>query len=514
VLPWFAHDALVHYLAPRGLEQYTGGGWGSRDVCQGPVELLLALGRPEPVRDLLVRVFSQQNADGDWPQWFTFFARERNLRGPDSHGDIVFWPLLALAEYLAASDDFGLLDETLPYFHVDGDARAERGTLLDHVQRALALIASRAIPGTSLTAYGHGDWNDTLQPVDRTLAAELCSAWTVTLHYQSFTALSDVLGRAGRDDLAGSLDAIRARIRDDFQRLLVVDDVLAGFARFPAGGEPEPWLHPRDTVTGIRYSVLAMIHAVLAGLFTREQAERHAHLIEQHLLGSDGVRLFDQPIPYRGGPERHFRRAESSPFFGREVGLMYMHAHLRYAEALARLGRADAFFLALQQANPAGLRDVLRNARPRQANCYTSSSDAELADRYEASANYQAVRSGDVAVEGGWRVYSSGPGIAVRLVRECLLGLRLQRSSLGIDPVMPARLDGTLVRTVVAGREIRVRYAVGPRGFGPTRLTLNGTPLSFTREHNAYREGGAVVAMDMLHARLGDGPNELVIELG
>ncbi|MEO7774428.1 MAG: hypothetical protein ABIT36_05560, partial [Steroidobacteraceae bacterium] len=56
ILPWFAHDAFVHYLSPRGLEQYSGGGWGTRDVCQGPVELLLALGRIAPIRDLLLRV--------------------------------------------------------------------------------------------------------------------------------------------------------------------------------------------------------------------------------------------------------------------------------------------------------------------------------------------------------------------------------------------------------------------------------------------------------------------------
>ena len=98
----------MHYLSPRGLEQYSGGGWGTRDVCQGPVELLLALGRFEPIRDLLCRVFRQQNTDGDWPQWFMFFDRERNIRPGDSHGDIVYWPVLALAQYLSATGDAGL----------------------------------------------------------------------------------------------------------------------------------------------------------------------------------------------------------------------------------------------------------------------------------------------------------------------------------------------------------------------------------------------------------------------
>src|SRR5262249_15364142 len=65
IVPWLAHNALIHYLSPRGLEQFSGGGWGTRDVCQGPVELLLALGDIEPVRDLLMRVMANQNPDGD-----------------------------------------------------------------------------------------------------------------------------------------------------------------------------------------------------------------------------------------------------------------------------------------------------------------------------------------------------------------------------------------------------------------------------------------------------------------
>ena len=32
VLPWFTQNALVHYLSPRGLEQFSGGAWGTRDV--------------------------------------------------------------------------------------------------------------------------------------------------------------------------------------------------------------------------------------------------------------------------------------------------------------------------------------------------------------------------------------------------------------------------------------------------------------------------------------------------
>jgi len=287
-----------------------------------------------------------------------------------------------------------------------------------------------------------------------------------------------------------------------------------GLAHFRDDGRIEPWLHPADRETGIRGSLLPMIHGILANLFTREQAERHVAEIRRQLLAADGARLFDRPLPYHGGLQHRFQRAETSTFFGREIGLLYTHAHLRYAEAMAHLGDADAFFQALGQANPVGLRAAVPNARLRQANCYTSSSDAEFADRYDASRRYEAVRTGGVGVEGGWRVYSSGAGIAVRLVRERLLGLRLRRSSIGIDPVMPRALDGLRARVDIGGRSVEVRYRVGQRGYGPQALACNGTPLPFTRESNPYRDGGALVAMEAFRKALRDGGNELVIDVG
>src|SRR5262249_13523016 len=50
--PWLVHDAMVHLTVPHGLEQYTGGAWGTRDVCQGPLELLLALEHDQPAKEI------------------------------------------------------------------------------------------------------------------------------------------------------------------------------------------------------------------------------------------------------------------------------------------------------------------------------------------------------------------------------------------------------------------------------------------------------------------------------
>ncbi|HEY0341776.1 MAG TPA: hypothetical protein VGC34_13280, partial [Steroidobacteraceae bacterium] len=355
IVPWLTQNALVHYLSPRGLEQYSGGGWGTRDVCQGPVELLLAQDRPEAIRDLLLRVMKQQNPDGDWPQWFMFFERERGIRPGDSHGDIVFWPLVVLAQYLVASGDAAVLDEPVRFFDSRGPEAGEQATVWQHVQRAFSLIQKRLIPGTALAAYGHGDWNDSLQPADPALREHMCSAWTVTLHFQTLGALARALRSIGRADDAQPLESQAQTVHADFQRLLLVDGVLTGYAIFEAGGHLRYLLHPNDKVTGIKYSSLAMIHAIIEDMLTPAQAREHLLLIEKYVSGPDGVRLFDRPMPYHGGTQRIFQRAETATFFGREIGLMYTHAHLRHAQALAHVGEADRFFRALCQANPIGI---------------------------------------------------------------------------------------------------------------------------------------------------------------
>ncbi len=514
IVPWYTQNALVHYLSPRGLEQYSGGGWGTRDVCQGPVEMLLALGRLEPIRDLLLRVMGMQNPDGDWPQWFMFFERERNIRPDDSHGDVIFWPLLVFGQYLIASGDVGLLNESVPFFDSRGVAAGERATVWQHVERALSLIEKRVIPGTALAAYGHGDWNDSLQPADPKMRDRMCSAWTVTLHYQTLKTLMRALRSIGRAQEAVRFESWAQTVLHDFQRYLIVDGVLTGYAHFEDDSRVRYLLHPRDETTGVRYSSLAMIHAILEDMLTSAQIREHLKIIETHLSGPDGVRLFDRPMPYHGGTQRIFQRAETATFFGREIGLMYTHAHLRYAQALAHIGEAERFFHALCQANPIGIKSIVPTASLRQANCYYSSSDAAFADRYQAREEYARVSDETIALDGGWRVYSSGAGIALGLILRRFLGLSYESGILRVDPVIPSSLDGLKLSTTLLGHPIEVHYQVGRTGCGVRNIMLNGELLSFEPDENPNRRGAALVPAGPLLKLLADAHNILKIDIG
>lgn len=489
--PWYAHDALVHLLVPHGLEQYSGAAWGVRDVCQGPVELMLAAGRFATARQILLRVLARQLDDGSFPQWFMFDAYADEY--PDSaHGDVVVWPLFGLLQYVEASGDVAVLDESVPTWDSERRAARENGEpVRRHVERLLDYLEAHRVPGTGLPAYGEGDWDDTLQPARAELRDRMVSSWTTALTYQAMRLGERLLAGTRHADLADRMAAHAQALRAGAQDLLMPDGVTAGYVVVEADGSATPVIHPRDERTGITYRLIPMTRGIISGLFTPEQADRHERLVEDHLHFPDGVRLMDRPARFADGEVEWFLRAEQAAAVGREVGLMYTHAHIRYVEALARLGRARVGD-ELLRISPIGLRDRLPTALPRQRSCYHSSSDADFPDRYSFAAGIDDLRAGRVRTRGGWRVYSSGPGIYLRQLFQGLLGLTERPDGLVVDPSLAAEDDGLEVSLELFGRRRTVRYAVRP-GAGPVTVRVEGRAVDGTRLANPYRPGGLLV---------------------
>ncbi|WP_119271139.1 GH36-type glycosyl hydrolase domain-containing protein [Taklimakanibacter deserti] len=442
--PWLAHNAMIHLTVPHGLEQYTGAAWGTRDVCQGPVEFLLSLEHDAPVKAILKIVFAQQyEKRGDWPQWF-MLEPYSNIQDRHAHGDVIVWPLKALCDYVEWTNDLGFLDEEVAWRNEETLARTERkDSIARHIEKLIATAEERFIPGTKLIRYGEGDWNDSLQPADPGLRDSMVSSWTVALLFHQVKRYIEVLRQAGRGPEAESLKRLALEMRRDFNKHLIRDKTVAGYAIFAAGEErPELLLHPSDERTGLKYSLLPMKRGIISGLFNEEQTRHHVEIIREHLLFPDGARLMDRPVTYRGGPEHIFRRAESAANFGREIGLMYTHAHLRYGEAMATLCEADALWDALLKVNPIAVTEVLEQASLRQRNAYFSSSDAAFPDRYKASAQWARVKNGEIAVDGGWRIYSSGPGLYTNVLLRLAFGRRRHFGERVDAPLLPKRLTG------------------------------------------------------------------------
>lgn len=513
IVPWFAHHAWIHFTIPHGLEQCDGGAWGTRDVSQGDIEWLTAIGSFAAARQALRVLFAHQyHVTGDFPQYFLVPPYESE-QYRHAHGDVPVWPIKALADWIEATGDLSILDEPVAYTDEDtllplpGTEPIHR-----HVDRLLEHLRTRQVPGTALLNYGDGDWDDTMQPAHPALRATMISAWTVELAFQAVSQYAEVCRRSNRAAQAAELTAWTARMRADAQRLLMPDGVVAGFAIVGADGACTPVVHPRDRRTNIRYRLLPMTRGIISGLFTAEEAQRHRAIIQEHLLFPDGARLTSDTATYRGGEMHLFQRAESCANFGREIGLLYVHAHIRYAEAMAVLGDADALWRALQVVNPIGLKALVPHSDERQANTYFTSSDGDFPDRYQAGARYHDLRGGTIAVKAGWRFHSSGPGLFLNKLITRLLGVRGNYDELIIDPVLPTALDGLRATLDVLGRPCALTYAVTG---GPVRaVTLNGTPLTpLGREANPYRPGGLRFARSAVEALLKPDRNRLDIVL-
>jgi len=512
IIPWYESNALIHYLTPYGLEQFGGAAWGTRDVSQGPLEMLLNLGKYDEVKNILITIFSNQNVDGWWPQWW-MFDKYQNIRANEAHGDIAYWCIIALSNYILHSGDTEILNTPLPYYPENQNNNTFISPLNEHIDRLIDRIVKSFIPGTALVPFGGGDWNDSLQPVNGDLAQRLVSSWTIEMNYQAFVQLQKVYKIIGLTSKSESLKEIACRIKTDFNKYLVKDGVVAGYGLLENNGTFSLLLHPSDSLTGVRFSILPMNRGIIGGLFNTAQANQHLQIIRENLLGPDGARLMDKPLVYSGGLQKIFQRAESSTFFGREIGLMYVHEHIRYAEALSILGKADEFIHALLQAIPINYPNLVKQSDVRQSNCYYTSSDIIFKSRYDADKLYPEVFKGNIKLHGGWRVYSSGPGIFTGIVVSRLLGFRFNNEYVTIDPVLPNDFDGLKVNINISNFPLSITYHVKKSTYSPYSIKINDVEPPFTYEDTQYRKGGIQIERNKFFELLNDSKNNIEIFL-
>ncbi len=483
---WYTHNALTHYSSPHGLEQYNGAAWGTRDVCQGPIEFFSATQNYDIVREILIKVYKHQFMDnGDFPQWY-MFDNYYQIQAHESHGDIIIWPMRSLAYYLKATNDFSILSEQIPFMSIEKNEFTDKYSMMTHLNYQLKAIKNSFIPNTHLPRYGGGDWDDTLQPANHELTNKMVSGWTVALLYEALFELSKELLDYDLD-FAKELKSLAENVKHDYEKYIIVDDIPAGFVVFD-NDDLTYLLHPRDEKTGLKYRLLPFTRSMISEIVQPKKITSYVNIINQFFKHPDGIRLMDTTVDYKGGEKTYFTRAETAANFGREIGLQYVHAHIRYIEAMAKIGHANDAYQGLLTINPILIQDTVKNAYYRQSNVYFSSSDAWFKDRYEAKRDFEKIRKGEILVKGGWRLYSSGPGIYINQLITNVLGIRIDKEDLVIDPVLPKKLDGLIFDYHYMNKKIKVTYH-----YGEESVLLNGFQVAYRKLNQKYRDSGIVI---------------------
>ena len=326
-----------------------------------------------------------------------------------------------------------------------------------------------------------------------------CSTWTVVLQAHALAPLARELTafeatRATGRDRAPAASPIEGS--QTCAELLLVDGVLPGYGLFTDDGASSRCSTRGTRGPGCAYSLLPMIHAIADDLLTPDEARHHLDLIARAPARA-GRGAAVRPAGRATPADRCsvFQRAEASTFFGREIGLMYMHAHLRYAEALARVGDGRGLLRALALAQPVGIdrpgpRPPGRGSRPATTPPPT---------RRSPTATPPTSTTAGIA---------DGSGPAGRRLAGVLLRARPVRPAAGAAPARAAGARGSRSRSTrcwtptwtawscgfrCSGGAVRCGYTVGPPGTGSVAVRAGSRALRHKPLTNPYRDGGVSV---------------------
>jgi len=390
-----------------------GGAIGFRDQLQDMLAVMYF--DPMMARSHILNCAAHQFVEGDAMHWWHEPASGVRTKISD---DVLFLAYVA-SKYIALTQDFGILDEEIPYLksvpipdgqediYFEGEISDRSDTLRGHIMAAFSKAYRKGAHG--LILMGSGDWNDGMNRVGAEGKGE--SVWLsefMIVCAKEFMVHADESGKAYLSQIILTLkDAVEKHAWDGKWYLRAINDEGQKIGS-----------HENKEC---RIDLISQAWAVLAELDS-QRSLKAIKSAKELLYDKDVsiIRLLDPPFE---GLESDPGYISKYPKGVRENGGQYTHAACWYVKALAKMGFANEAWKAFDLLLPIKRTDSEEKAKRYMAEPYVISADIS--------------GSGEWTGVGGWTWYTGAAAWTFCVLLEDLLGVKKEGNRITMHPLLP-----------------------------------------------------------------------------